>query len=638
MTTGRPTPPPSDFAALVALAQKHHGAGQLAAAEAAWRAVLAAQPAYAEAHNNLGNVLLRTGRLDEARASYERALALKPNLAPAHNELGCVDQAQGRLAAAATRFQQAIALRPEFPEAYNNLGNVLKAQGHFDAAVAQFERAVALRPSFLPALINLGSILWQQGKLEPARVRFEQAIALEPSYAEAHHNLGNVLRDQGRLDAAAAAFERAIALKPSLFQAHNNLGSIRRQQGDMAAAAAAFRSALAENSRYPEAYNNLAKLLYEQGNQAEAAALYDQALAVRPDHAESHYNRAHIKTFRPGDPDLAALESLAADPTRLPPGKMLFAHFALGKALDDVGEHARAFEQWLTANALKRREVQYDEARQQLNCRWIAELFDRRLLDRFAGQGDPSPLPIFVLGMPRSGSTLVEQILASHPQVQAAGELPNLDRLVHSLTDAAGRPIDFGTWIESLDAEALRNLGRAYLDSLPRAAAGKTRIVDKNPSNFLRIGLIRLILPEAKIIHTVRDPVDTCLSCFGRLFADVPYSYDLGELGRYYRTYHELMAHWRAVLPAGVMLDVAYEDVVDDLAGQARRLIEFVGLPWDDRCLSFHETSRPIATASTLEVRRPVYRTSLARWRRYEKFLGPLLAELQPCLPPEDNS
>ncbi len=259
------------------------------------------------------------------------------------------------------------------------------------------------------------------------------------------------------------------------------------------------------------------------------------------------------------------------------------------------------------------------------------DAFDASLFDRFSAAGDPSTRPIFVLGMPRSGSTLTEQILASHPQVQAGGEMINLDRAVASVPDAHGQPTPFPRYVAGLDAEGFRRLGQAYLESLPAPPEGKTRTTDKLPGNFFYVGLIRLILPNARIIHTMRDPVDTCISCFSRLFADVPFSYDLTELGRYYRGYHELMAHWRSILPAGSMLDVVYEEVVDNLEEQARRLIDFCGLPWDPRCLNFHETSRPIATSSNVQVRQPLYRTSLGRWHHYEAYLQPLLAELEGC-------
>ncbi len=311
---------------------------------------------------------------------------------------------------------------------------------------------------------------------------------------------------------------------------------------------------------------------------------------------------------------------------------MAYIHFALGKGLEDVGDYPRAFEHWLEGNALRRREVEYNETAYQRAFQAITERFDQSLLDRFGGVGDPSPVPIFIVGMPRSGTTLVEQILASHPQVQAAGELSHLHRVASTVPDADGRVIAFPQSIARLDGDGFRRMGQAYLASLPTLGDGKTRITDKMPTNFAYVGLLRLILPNARIIHTVRDPVDTCVSCFSRLFpAGVTFSYDLAELGCYYRWYHELMEHWRTVLPAGAMLDVVYEDVIDDLEAQARRLIDYCGLPWDDRCLRFHQTNRPIKTASNVQVRRSLYRSSLARWRRYEAYLEPLLIELEGC-------
>ncbi len=377
----------------------------------------------------------------------------------------------------------------------------------------------------------------------------------------------------------------------------------------------------------------MANSLKDLGKFDQALASYDETLAIRPHYAEVHYIRSDLKKFQAGDPDLATLETLAGDTGRFSPDKMKFFHFALGKALEDVGDYPRAFEQLLRGNALARSEIVYDEAGCQRGFQLLAELFDESLFERFAAAGDPSQVPIFIVGMPRSGSTLVEQILASHPQVHAAGELKNLDRIANMVTDSAGRRIPFPQCISVLDADGLRRVGQAYLASLPALPAGKTRIADKAPTNFLRVGLIRLILPNARIIHTMRDPVDTCVSCFSRFMPGLTYSYDLAELGRHYRWYYELMAHWRKVLPAGAMLDVSYEDVVGDLEGQARRLIDYCGLPWDDRCLSFHETSRPIATPSNVQVRQPLYRSSLARWRRYEAYLAPLLAELESCRP-----
>ncbi len=464
--------------------------------------------------------------------------------------------------------------------------------------MTRFEQALALVPDLAEAHYNLGNILREQGKLDPAAARYEQAIALAPDYAEAHNNLGCIFQLQDKLEEAAAHFERAVALNPDLSGAHSNLGTARKRQGKF----------------------------------EEAAACYEQALALRPDLAEAHYYRTDLKTFRAGDPDLAALEALAADPGRLPPAEMTYIHFALGKALEDIGDYDRAFQHLLQGNALKRRAVHYNEAGHQQIFQRIVDVFDASLLERFAGAGDPSRAPIFVLGMPRSGSTLVEQILASHPQIHAGGELKTLDRVVESMATASGEPLPYPQGVSALDADGFRRLGQAYLATLPPLPNGKIRVTDKTPFNFLYVGLIRLILPNARIIHTMRDPVDTCVSCFSRLFSfGAMFSFNLAELGCYYRWYHELMDYWRSILPADAMLDVVYEDVVDNLEQQARRLIDFCGLPWDDRCLSFHKTNRQIATPSNVQVRRPLYRSSLARWRRYEAYLEPLLIELEGC-------
>ncbi len=417
-------------------------------------------------------------------------------------------------------------------------------------------------------------------------------MALRPELVEAHHKLGSTLASLGRLDEAIAQFQTVTRLDPNSPQVHYRLGNMLRDQG-----------------RFDE-----------------ALAQYDRALVLDPHYAEVYFDRTMLKTFRPGDVDLAVLESLAADSTSIPERRMPPIHIALGKALDDVQDHHRAMQHWIKGNALKRAQVDYDEAAHLHSFQVTAQSFDAPLLHRLAGLGDPSPVPIFILGMPRSGSTLVEQILASHPLVLGAGELRTLDRLVHQ-----GGGIEA---LATLQAEDCRRLGERYLADLRSLPAGKTRITDKMPGNFMYVGLIHLILPHAKIIHTMRDPVDTCLSCFSRLLSvGHHFSYDLAELGRYYRHYRELMDHWRSVLPAGTMLDVAYEDVVDDLEGQTRRMLEYLGLPWDERCLSFHKTVRPVVTASSVQVRRPLYRSGVARWRQYEAHLGPLLAELEGCRP-----
>jgi len=574
---------------LIASAARSQNTREFERAEETYREIIAIVPDWAEAQSNLASALHEQGKLAEARQHYERALALKPGFAEIHYNLANLLKEEDHLKEAAARYEVALTLKPGYAEAHNNLGITLQQQRRPDEAVAHYQRALAINPNYAEAHNNLGSVLQEQRKLAEARVHHEKALALRPDYAEAHNNLGIALQQQARLDEAVAHYQRALELKPAHAKAHNNLGT-------------AFK---------------------EQGRFKEATAHYEKALALKPDFAEAHYNRSELMTFRQGDPHLAALESLAARIDNLPESKRLHIHFALAKALDDVGDYARAFEHMLAGNALKRREVDYDEARTGQMFRLIRETFVPELFDRFQATGDASPRPIFVLGMPRSGSTLIEQILASHPAVHGAGEIGTLNVV------AMGEANPYPAYVSTLDAAAPGRLGRAYLAGLPEFPPGKTRITDKSPLNFLHVGLIHLILPNARIIHTVRDPVDTCISCFSKLFTfDMQFSYDLAELGRYYRYYRQLMAHWRSVLPAGAMLDVYYEQVVGDLEGQARRLLDYCSLPWDDRCLSFHKTNRPVTTASAVQVRQPLFRGSVDRRRHYQDYLQPLLAEL----------
>lgn len=580
-------------------ALRHHRAGRIADAVAHYERVLALQPDYVDAHNNLGAALAAQGRIDEALKHYERAIAVKPDYAEAHNNLGAALAARGRVDGAVTHYERAIAIKPDYAEAHNNLGLALAAKACIDVAVKHYERAIAIKPDYADAHNNLATALAAQGRIDDAVKHNERAIALRPDFADAHNNLGTALAGRGDLEGAIRHCERALAIDPSHAEAHNNLGNLFKYQGKF----------------------------------EDAMAHYAQAIAIKPTYAEPHYNRAGIKTFRPGDAEIEALEALA-DRGALSPFQALQIHFAAAKALEDSGDYVRAFEHLRKGNDLQRRRIKYDElATVRLFLR-IATIFDRGLFDRFQGKGEPSPVPIFVLGMPRSGSTLIEQILASHPQVHGAGELQDLEMATAAVLSFTGNSLPFPDCIPALDGATLRRIGESYLSRLPALTGGKVRIVDKLPANFLRIGLIRLVLPNAKIIHTMRDPIDTCVSCYSKLFsAGQEFTYDLAELGRYYRCYGDLMAHWRSVLPEGAMLDVSYEEVVDDLPGQARRMIDYCGLPWDDRCISFHKTGRPVKTASSVQVRQPLFRSSLQRWRKYEAGLGPLLQELGDLVP-----
>lgn len=637
--------------------------GRLADAAMHYERAVVLKPDYVEAHNNLAGARIRQGKFSKAVWHYQRVVALKPGHAEAHNNLGNILLGQGRRAEAAAHYERVIALNPENAEAYNNLGNILLGQGRLAAAMTCYERAVAHKPDFAEAHTNLGITSLSHGRLDEAMACHKRALTLRPDFAEAHNNLGNVLMELGRLDEATEHFERALALKPDYADAHNNLGNARKRYDRLVDAVAHYERAVALRPGYAEAYTNLGTALASQGRHAEAIASHERALSLRPDFAEAQHNlgnallemgkleearhayekaidleprggrhyRALFNMRRAvaGDRHLAAMEMLERGMSSLPVTEQIELHFALGKAYGDLDERERSFRHLVEGNALKRREFSYDEARALESLDRIRGIFTADLMHRGRGQGNASTVPIFIVGMPRSGTTLIEQILASHPRVFGAGERQDFAKLAISVKGADGQSLDFPDSVPAWPAEMPRRLGTSYLDAVGAAAPWAGRITDKMPGNFPFAGLIHLALPNARIIHMRRDPIDTCLSCFSILFAHgQPYSYDLAELGRFYRAYEALMEHWRQVLPAGVMLDVRYEDVVADLEQQARLVVEHCGLEWNDACLAFHETQRSVQTASATQVRQPIYRSSVGRWRRYGDLLRPLLEEL----------
>jgi tetratricopeptide (TPR) repeat protein len=598
---------------------------------ASYDRALAVQPDYAEAFNNRGNALQQLQRFDEALASYDRALELRPSYAGALNNRGNALQELKRFDEALASYDSALMLQPGYAEALNNRGNALQEMKRFDEALASYDRALALQPDHAGALYNRGMTLYALQRFDEALASYDGALAARPDYVEALYNRGKTLHELQRFDEALASYDRVLALRPDHAEALCNRGNALHERDDLHAALADYRRALSLKPDLADVYNNMGNVLKELGQLQEAENAYCEALRLDPNSTAAYGNLAAGKTFKPGDAHLAAMEALAAKTEGLSTTDRMRLDFALGKAYGDLKDHARSFKHLLAGNAAKRASIGYDETAALARFDRIEAVFTPELIAAKSGGGNPSALPIFVLGMPRSGTTLVEQIIASHPAVHGAGELQLLGDVVRAVSNSDGNNVPYPELTLSLDHAGLHQFGARYAAMLGELAAKHgapraDRITNKMPSNYYFAGLIHLALPNAKIIHTMRDPLDTCLSCFSRLFtAEQNYTYDLGELGRYYRRYERLMAHWRRVLPAGRILELRYEDVVADLEQQARRIIAYCGLPWDDRCLSFHETDRPVRTASATQVRQPIYTSAIGRWHAYEQHIEPLL-------------
>jgi len=501
-------------------------------------------------------------------------------------------------------------------------------QGRLPEAARLYEAVLRTSSDHRDSLHNLGLIRLQQGNAAEAAMLFRRALERGPKSFDAHMNLGDALAALQRHQEAIAEYRRALAIKPDCADAYNNIGIALQQLNCHDEAIAHYEKAVALDPVHLKAHNNLGTGLKMLGRIEQAQCALERAIASTPREAQARFYRqlSDCKRFAADDPQLAAMEALAEDVASLAEEQQIDLHFAMGKALAGINEYQRSFAHLLKGNALKRRQFAYDEPASLAVFDRIRAVFTPELLRNKQSFGDPSPVPVFVLGMPRSGTTLVEQILASHPKIFGAGERQAFGAAAARLNRADAT---YPETIAAATGKQLRQIGERYLAVVRASAPAVERIVDKMPANYLYAGLIHLALPNARIIHTRRDPVDTCLSCFSILFTgDQRFSYELGELGRYYVAYEKLMDHWRSMLPQGLMIEVQYEEVVADLEGQARRILAHCGLAWDDSCLAFHKGSRAVQTASAAQVRQPIYRSSIGRWLPYKAMLGPLLEAL----------
>jgi len=514
-------------------------------------------------------------------------------------------------------------LAPEAPREAADFETAVSLQqsGRTREAVSLYRRIVEKEPRHFEALFHLGQALLALGEWASAEEALRQAVAVRPQSADAQAHLGYVLGLLERYPEAIVQLTASLSLEPSQKQALAHLYAILAWLGRQPEMIAWLEKAVAADPKAAAAHQMLGSLLLGMGRTEDARRELELAVALEPRNGRFHLALSEAKTYAADDRHLAQMESLLGDAKS--PQHQAEVQFALAKAYAEIGNHDRAFALLATANKNVRRKVAYDEKRMFATFEHAKRIFDAAFLRSRQGFGAPSERPLFIVGMPRSGSTLLEQILASHPAVHVAGESRAYIKACAPFVK------QFPQDVTTLESGKLRVIAEAYLDAVSESAPGAQRVVDKMLSNFVLIGLIHLSLPRARFVHSVRDPVDTCLSCYATYFAESqPFAFDLGELGRFYRAYSSLMDHWRAVLPQGTILDVHYEKLVGDLEGETRRLLDFCGLPWNGACLEFFKTARPIWTASVTQVRSPITRRSIGRPRPDFATLAPLLAAL----------
>lgn len=562
--------------------------GEFQKAEAICKKVLKDQPDNADALHLLGVNAYLTKNPDAAADLISRAIGINAMVPAFHSNLGLALHGMGQFEKAVAHYESAITLKLDYPEAYNNLGNSLKELGRFKEAALCYRQAITLKRDYPEAHYNLGNVLKDMNKVEEAADSYEKAIALKPDFAEAHNNMGLVFQRQGKLDEAADSYGLALTLKPDLAEAHNNTGSLHQDMGRFEEAMDSYRKAVSLNSNYTEAYIRL----------------------------------ANCKKFNPQDEHILLGMEKHLGKDSLKEEDALNLNFAMGKAYDDLGRYDNAFQHYQEANGIQCRKHSFNREEFEDKISQIINTFSGDFFSRRRDFGSASELPLLIVGMPRSGTTLVEQIIACHTQVHGAGELGFWSQRQHKLRS---------TPPTAYKEETVRSIADEYISHLRSFSATARHVTDKMPHNFMSLGLIHLAFPNARAVHCKRNPVDTCLSIYFHKFIarTHPYSCNLDDMAFYYRQYERLMKHWKETLPPGFFMEVEYENLVANQEAESRRLMDFCGLEWDEACLQFHSSERIVKTPSNWQVRQPIYNSSVERWRNYEPFLAPLMQLLE---------
>jgi tetratricopeptide (TPR) repeat protein len=497
------------------------------------------------------------------------------------------------------------------------LGNKSIAQGDYDEAIAIFQDLIKLNPRHAIALNNLGSALFKVGRYKEAEACFYRAIKVKADFADPHSNLGNLLLLRGYFVDAERSFRYALKINPRFVDARNNLGLVLANLNNLRDAKSNFEKVLKNEPRSTDALRGLALVARAEGRFDDAGAMLDHALQIDPKMPGALSSFVSLRKMTTADSAwLHSAEEVAA--SGITPSDESDLRFAIGKYYDDVEDFKLAFRSYQRANdLLKPLAEPYDREARGRFVDDLIRVYARETMAGVAPGASNSHKPIFVLGMPRSGTSLTEQIIASHPSVKGAGEL---DFWPH-----AGLEQENAVRQGLVDESTRRKLAEAYLRALETRSGSAQRIVDKTPLNCDFLGLIHSAFPNGRIIYMRRDPIDTCLSCYFQKFSpSLNFTMDLSDLANYYRDHHRLMAHWRAVLPPGTILDVPYAELVADQEGWTRKILEFLDLEWNERVLDFQDTQRIVVTASSWQVRQKIYTNSVRRWRNYQKFIEPL--------------
>jgi tetratricopeptide (TPR) repeat protein len=587
-------------------------------------------PDFSRAHEGLAEAFIMQGKLPAALDSLEAASALEPGSASIRLKRGKVLVGLGRDDDASSEFEASFKLTPYREELVKGLQ--FQRMNNMKDAEHVYRNVLRQDPENVDALRLLAGIAMRAKQWGDAEVLLKKALDKAPDYFQGWMDLGIGLQEQDRMDEALDAFAKAMSISPKKANPYTAAGTTAAMAGRHDESLDLFNEALKRDSGNPGALAGIGHVLKTIGDQEAAILSYRECIKHNDEHGDAYWSLANLKTFRFEQEEIEAMEKHAANEELGDEPRANFL-FALGKAYEDAGDYEKAFSYYDHGNQVRRQNESYDPVQTIDQHDEFIRVFSKEFLREQEGHGHRDDMPIFIMGLPRSGSTLIEQILASHSQVEGTHELPDLGRVARNVGSGTSSSGTYPAALLDGDIELLRDYGADYLRRTERHRKGNVPcFTDKMPNNFIQVGFVHLILPEAKIIDARRHPLDSCLGSFKQLFArGQPFTYDLYELGEFYLQYIRIMEHWDEVLP-GKVLRVQYEEVVSDLDAQVQRMLGHCDLPFEEDCLRFYESDRAVKTASSEQVRQPIYAGSVQSWRRYEEHLGPLIEVLEPVL------
>ena len=571
-------------------------------------------------HNNLGLAYYNNSNFEDSINSFREALRIKPNFSDAYANLGVSLKKINNYTEAIRCFKTAIKINPNNTGFYIGLGEIYYLEKKIEKAIENFKRAIKIKQDCAEAYYNLGVIFHNKGRFNTSILNYNKAIKLKPNYPEAYYNLGNLLKEMGKYQESEKNYEKAIAFKPEFPEAYNNLGIILNKQLRTEEAKNNFMKATILNPDYAEAYNNLGTSLIELGKFEPAIASLNKSITLKPNLAQAHRHLSYMRKYdTKKDKHFLKMLELYQDKS-ISRENLCHINFGLAKACEDLGNFKEAYKHYREGNALAKKHLKYDLGEDKEMFRLIKKshpYISQNSLD--SNDLEKDIIPIFIFGMPRSGTTLVEQIISSHPHVTGAGELPFVHECGELLINNSFQ----------INKESLKKFRKNYLKKIKTFSKGNLFITDKMPHNFLYLGLVVAALPEAKLVHVKRDPRAVCWSNYKQYFESkyLGYSYDLDNTISYYRFYEDLMNFWRIKLSKN-FYNLNYEQLTINQEDETRNLIDYLDLVWDAKCLSPHKNFRSVTTSSNIQVRKKIYQNSSEQWKKYASFLNCKLDDL----------